>query len=108
MKSKELYELHASICQCLAGPKRLEIIDALRQGELTATALAGALETSSANVSRHLTRMRSMGILLSRREGVNIFYSLANPRVVEACDIMREVLLEVLSQRRKLAKKAAG
>jgi ArsR family transcriptional regulator len=46
--------------------------------------------------------MRHKGILKSRRSGVNIFYSLANKKVVKACMLMREVLLEQMDKQRKL------
>ncbi len=103
--SKEIYEIHASICQCLANPKRLEIINTLRDKEMAATELAKKIGISNANMSQHLAIMRGKGILKSRRAGVSIHYSLANPKVILACDIMREVLFEFLSGRQQLAKK---
>jgi ArsR family transcriptional regulator len=105
MIPKEIYEIHASICQCLANPKRLEIINTLREDELSATEIAEKIGISNANASQHLAIMRNKGILKSRREGVSIYYSLANPKVITACDIMREVLFEYLNQTQSLAKK---
>ncbi len=102
---KEIYEIHASICQCLANPKRLEIIHTLREKELTATEIADKIGISGANASQHLAIMRNKGILKSRREGVSIHYSLANPKVTTACDIMREVLFEYLNEKQLLTKK---
>ncbi len=104
--SKEIYEIHASICQCLANPKRLEIINTLRDKELSATEIADKMGISSANASQHLAIMRNKGILRSRREGVSAYYSIANPKVVIACDIMKEVLFEYLNEKQSLAKKA--
>ena len=106
MKNKEIYEIHAGICRCLASPKRLEIINTLRDKEMAASELAGKVGISSANMSQHLAMMRDKGILKSRRGGVNIYYALANPGVIKACDIMREVLFEFLKSRQQLAKKA--
>lgn len=105
MIPKEIYEIHASICQCLANPKRLEIINTLRDKELSATDIAGKIGISNANASQHLAIMRNKGILKSRREGVSIHYSLANPKVITACDIMREVLFEFLNEQQSLARK---
>lgn len=105
MIPKEIYEIHASICQCLANPKRLEIINTLREDELSATEIAGKIGISNANASQHLAIMRNKGILKSRREGVSIHYSLANPKVITACDIMREVLFEYLNEQQSLARK---
>lgn len=105
MKSKEIYEIHADICQCLANPKRLEVINTLRDKEMAVTEMAEKLGITKANLSQHLSIMRSKGILKSRREGTNIYYSLANPKVIQACDIMREVLFEHLKEREMLTKK---
>ncbi|MBI5345146.1 MAG: winged helix-turn-helix transcriptional regulator [Deltaproteobacteria bacterium] len=105
MKGKEIYEIHAEICQCLANPKRLEIINALRGRELSATGLAGKVGISKANASQHLAIMRNKGIVKGRRDGVNIYYSLSSPKVTEACDIMKEVLFEFLRGRQRLVRR---
>lgn len=102
---KEIYEIHADICRCLANPKRLEIINTLQDKEFAATEIAGKLGISCANASQHLAIMRNKGILKSRREGVSIYYCLANPKVITACDIMREVLFEHLNEKQLLTKK---
>ena len=102
-KEKSLYELQAELCKILASPKRIEIIAALKEGEKTVSELVDILETPKANVSQHLTVMRLKGILKSRRKGVNIFYSIANPKVVKACALMNEVLAELLMERSRIA-----
>ncbi|HEX6034733.1 MAG TPA: metalloregulator ArsR/SmtB family transcription factor [Anaerolineales bacterium] len=96
MSDRNLYELHASICHTLANPKRLEIIDKLRVGELSVTELVEALEISQSNLSQHLSVMRQRGIVTTRREGLNVFYRLSNSKITQACDLMRQVLLENL------------
>ena len=104
MTDRQIYKLHASICHTLANPKRLEIIDKLRANELSVTALAEALEISQANLSQHLALMRQRGIVTTRREGVNVFYKLSNPKLIRACDLMRQVLLEHLETAAELAR----
>ena len=96
MADRQLYELHASICQTLANPKRLEIIDLLRDGEKSVTEIIEAMGISQANLSQHLTVMRQKGIVVPRREGVSVYYRLSNPKIIKACDLMRQVLLEHL------------
>lgn len=96
MSDQQLYELHASICQTLANPKRLEIIAHLRDGERTVTELVESIQISQANLSQHLGLMRQKGIVIARREGLNIYYRLSNPKIIQACDLMRQVLLENL------------
>jgi len=104
MIDRQLYILHASICHTLANPKRLEIIDHLRSGEMPVTELAGALEISQANLSQHLAVMRQKGFVTTRREGLNVYYRLSNPKITQACDLMRQVLLEHLEAGAVLAR----
>ncbi len=104
MTNPQLYKLHASICHTLANPKRLEIIDPLRSGEMSVTELAEALGISQSNLSQHLAIMRQKGIVTTRREGLNVFYKLSNPKIVQACDLMRQVLLEHLETAAELAR----
>jgi len=104
MTDRQIYKLHASICHTLANPKRLEIIDKLRARELSVTELAEALEISQANLSQHLAIMRQKGIVTTRREGLNVFYKLSNPKIIRACDLMRQVLLEHLETAAELAR----
>ena len=96
MADSQLYELHASICQTLANPKRLEVIDRLRDGEQSVSELAEAMKIGQANLSQHLAVMRQKGIVATRREGLNVYYRLSNPKIIKACDLMRQVLLEHL------------
>lgn len=104
MVDRNLYELHASICQTLAHAKRLEVIDRLRSAEMSVTDLAEALEIGQPNLSQHLTLMRQKGIVTTRREGLNVFYRLASPKIVKACDLMREVMIEYLEASAALAR----
>jgi ArsR family transcriptional regulator, virulence genes transcriptional regulator len=91
-----LWEMQADICQTLANPKRLQILNLLQKGEFSVGAMVEALKVAKANLSQHLSVMRQKGILATRREGTMIYYRLATPRITEACKIMRQVLLEVL------------
>ena len=104
MADSQLYELHASICQTLANPKRLEVIDRLRDGEQSVSDLAGAMKIGQANLSQHLAVMRQKGIVATRREGLNVYYRLSNPKIIKACDLMRQVLLEHLEAGAELAR----
>ncbi|MEK7716766.1 MAG: metalloregulator ArsR/SmtB family transcription factor [Pseudomonadota bacterium] len=104
MADSQLYELHASICQTLANPKRLEVIERLRDGEQSVTELAEAMKISQANLSQHLAVMRQKGIVATRREGLNVYYRLSNLKIIKACDLMRQVLLEHLEAGAELAR----
>lgn len=101
---ERIYELHADICQILANPKRLKIINTLRDKELSVNELAKRVGVTKANLSQHLSILRQRRIVLTRREGVTIHYRIANPKVLKAFDIMRQVLFEQLAENRKIYK----
>jgi ArsR family transcriptional regulator len=102
--NKHIFNLQADICKTLGNPKRLEIICALENGELTVTELVKRLKIPKANVSQHLAIMRSKGLLIARRDGLNIYYRISNPKIVKACGMMREVLFEQLEESKRLLK----
>ncbi len=97
-----LYELHASVCQALANPTRLKALNALRAGEMSVAELAGEVGTSLSNLSRHLAILKTKRIVLARRQGVIVHYRLANPKILRAFDLMREVLFEQLAEGQRL------
>ncbi len=102
---KKIFEMHAEICKVFTNPKRLEIISLLRDGEKTVNELTELAGVPQANVSQHLTVLRQNNVVTTRRNGANIHYKIANPKILQACDLMREVLLEKLSDNKKLAKR---
>ncbi|MBI5492305.1 MAG: winged helix-turn-helix transcriptional regulator [Deltaproteobacteria bacterium] len=102
---KELFELQAEVCKTLANPKRLEIIAELKEGELSVGDLVERLGVTKANVSQHLAVLRQSRVVKTRRDGVNIYYSINNPKIIEACALMKAVLMEQLEENKRLAKK---
>jgi len=84
-----------------SNPARLEILDLLRGSGMSVSELARRTGLGQANVSQHLSVMKSKGIVSYRREGKNVFYALSNPKVVRAFDLMREALVENLARRYK-------
>ena len=102
---KEIYELHADICRILSNSKRLEILNTLRDEEMSVGELKDSTGLAKANLSQHLAVLRQKKIVTTRREGVNVYYRIANPKVIKACDLMREVLHDQLAEDGKLAKR---
>jgi len=96
---KELYNIHAELCKVFSNSTRLEILNLLRDKEMSVTGLIGKTKLSQANISQHLSIMKSKGIVISDRKGKNIYYRLTNPKIIKAFDIIREVLSERLSGR---------
>lgn len=97
-----LYQMQAGVCAALGNTKRIQIIDLLQDGEKSAGTLAEELGITRANLSQHLQVMKTNGIVESRREGVSIYYRIANPKIIAACRLMREVLMEQIETISKL------
>ncbi len=98
-----LFEIQAEICKTLAQPKRLMLIHELRTGEKSVGRLSSTLGISQPNVSQHLSILRKRGIVITRREGAMVYYSLSSPRIGEACDLVHNFLTEQLENSRELA-----
>ncbi|MBI4288989.1 MAG: winged helix-turn-helix transcriptional regulator [Chloroflexi bacterium] len=90
----QIYVYHAQMCKMLSHPKRLEIINLLRDGEMNVTELSLKLRMTPANLSQHLALMRERKILIARKDGNSVYYRLADTRFLEAYDILREILVE--------------
>ena len=103
----QLLKLQAEICKTLADPKRLMILHELREGEVSVGQLVSNLGLSQANVSQHLAILRERGVVDTRREGATIYYRLTNPRISEACDLVREVLMGQLAKNQELTNSLA-
>ena len=99
-----IYELQAEISKTLAHPLRLAILHNLKGGEKTVNELTQTLGVSQSNVSQHLAILRQRQIVKTRKDGSNIYYRVASPKISQACDMVREVLLEQLAQRQEMAR----
>ncbi|MFH2011614.1 MAG: metalloregulator ArsR/SmtB family transcription factor [Pseudomonadota bacterium] len=104
----ELLELQADILKMLANPKRLSIIHILKDKERTVGELIKITGYPAANISQHLSLLKSKGLVVTRREGTYIIYALSSPKLEQACDIMREVLMEQLEHKKNLMTKAVS
>ena len=94
IKDRDVYRIHAEICQALTHPVRLEIIDHLRSGEKTVGSLVEDMGMPQSTISRHLRLMRQKGVVRTRREGANVYYQLSNEKIVRAYDLIHQFVLE--------------
>ncbi|MFQ5997055.1 MAG: ArsR/SmtB family transcription factor [Dehalococcoidales bacterium] len=94
----QLYAYHAEMCKVFSHPKRLELINVLRDEEMSAGELGERLGLTPANLSQHLAMMRERHILVSRKEGNVVYYRIANPRLLDAFDLLREILFAQIRQ----------
>ena len=102
---EKMFQMHAEVCKSMANPTRLKIMNLLREGEKSVEELRERLKLLKANISQHLGILRQRRIVTTRRGGLNIYYKVANPKMIKACDILREVLFEQLSEDEKLVRR---
>jgi DNA-binding transcriptional ArsR family regulator len=88
----------ASLFQALSNPTRIAIVEVLREGEVSAGAIQEKLGIEQANLSQHLAILRSRQIVVNRKEGNQVFYSLRSPVLLEVLDIMRRYFQANLSE----------
>lgn len=93
-----LRRFKAEIFQALAHPTRIAIVELLREGEMPAGKLIERLGLEQANASQHLSVLRSKQIVVNRKEGNQVFYSLRSPLLVDVLDIMRRYFQAQLTE----------
>ena len=99
---QEIKLLHTHICEGMGDPKRVLILYLLADQPRNVTELTEALGVSQPTVSHHLKLLRDRCLVKAEREGTSIYYSLADQRIIEALDIMREMLADILTHRASL------
>jgi ArsR family transcriptional regulator len=87
--SDRLRQFKAEFFQALAHPTRIAIVEQLRDGEVSAGVLTGRLGLEQANASQHLAVLREKNIVIARKAGNQVFYSVRHPLIVEVLDVMR-------------------
>lgn len=100
---KEVTQLHAEICAGLADPSRILILYELAQSPRNVTELSTNLGMPQPLVSRHLKMLRERGMVNKERHGSVIVYSLANSKIIEALDLLRAAMREIMIKRAAIA-----
>ena len=103
----EVNQLHAEICAGLADPNRIMILYTLSQSPRNVTELCNELNMPQPLVSRHLKILRERGMVTTERRGTVIIYSLGDRRVVDALDLLRSAMRDVLARRAELVEAIA-
>lgn len=84
-----LRKFKAEVFQALAHPTRIHIIEALAEGELSVGAIQGRVKVEPANLSQHLSVLRHAHLVITRKDGNQVLYSVRDPLLIEALEIMR-------------------
>jgi len=100
---EEINLLHAQVCQGVADPTRILILYSLADDPRYVTELAEMLGVRQPTVSHHLKVLRDRGLVTATREGNAVRYALRDRRVIQALDLLRAVMADLLAERAKLA-----
>jgi ArsR family transcriptional regulator len=107
--TQDLRRFKAEIFQALAHPTRIAIVEALRDGELSAGQIIAQLGLEQANASQHFAVLRSKQVIMNRKEGNQVFYSLRDPVLIEVLDVLKRYfssqLTETMSMLKEIRKK---
>lgn len=98
----ELLELIAERFKALAEPARLSILTALREGEMSVSDLMERTELGQANLSKHLQVLHRLGFVERRKDGLYVYYRLADDDVFTLCDVMCGRLERETAVRRRI------
>ncbi len=101
-REDEIFERQARICKAFAHPGRLRILDLLSERERGLSDLQKQMGMSKAGMSQQIAILRAAGVLATRRDGKQIYCSLAIPEVKEACRLIRKVLIAQIADSNRL------
>jgi ArsR family transcriptional regulator, virulence genes transcriptional regulator len=94
----EVYARHAEMCKVFSHPLRLQILNTLRDQEMSVSDMAGLLRVAIGNISQHLSMMKHRHVLVTRKDGNIVYYRLGNPKMLAAFDLIREILFEQMQR----------
>ena len=101
--SQEVNQLHANICSAISEPNRILLLYALQDAPSNVNGLADIVGLSQSAASRHLKVLKERGLIYAQRDGNQVIYNLADLRIIQALDMLRGLMLDILAQQAELA-----
>jgi ArsR family transcriptional regulator len=95
MPADQLRQMKADLLKALGQPTRLKILELLADGERCVCEIFPAIDEEQSNISKHLSFLRSQGIVVAERRGMRVFYRLTNPRILKLLEDAEACLLAV-------------
>lgn len=92
----------ARIFHALAHPTRIAVVDALRDGEMTAGALQAKLKVEQANLSQHLAVLRTAHVVVTQRAGNQVIYAIRDPVLTKVLDLLKQYFYAQLKETRAM------
>ena len=105
---QEITLLHADFCSALADPTRLILLYSLADGPRNVTELTQELNLPQPTISRHLKNLRDRGLVIAKRQGMTVQYSLADHRIIDALDILRSIMRDGVQKRASFIEELAA
>ena len=102
MSQRSIFEIQADLCKCMSSAVRIEIVHVLRDGPQRVSEIARITGYPQGTISRHLGVLRNGGVFIAHRHAQDVVYQIANPKIVNIYDLMRDILVEEASRRSKL------
>src|SRR6266545_4555901 len=87
----QLSNFKAEFFKALAHPLRISILDSLRQGERTVAEISQQFEVEPANASQQLAVLRNKNIVMTRKYGANVYYSVSDKSIFKLLDAAKEI-----------------
>ncbi|GAA1369979.1 ArsR/SmtB family transcription factor [Catellatospora chokoriensis] len=100
--SKPLYQAKAEFFKALAHPARIRVLELLSEREHSVGEMLPEVGLESAHLSQQLAVLRKMNLVVTRKEGSTVYYSLVSPQVAELLAVARRILTEVLASQVEL------
>lgn len=91
---RSIFDVQAEFCRAMGNTTRLQILHILRERPMTVSEIMAKLELNQSMVSRQLSVLRSVGVVMGERRGNEMLYHLTNERIGEVCDLVQTVLVE--------------
>jgi ArsR family transcriptional regulator len=88
---QQLSEFKADFFKALAHPLRISILGVLRDGELTVNEISQRFDVEQANASQQLAVLRNRNIVVTRKEGANVYYSVSDKSIFKLLDAAKEI-----------------
>jgi DNA-binding transcriptional ArsR family regulator len=98
INDEELILLHRYVCEGVGDPKRLRLLYLVAERPYNVTELTEALDVTQPTVSHHLRILRERGLVVATREGTSIYYTLGDPRILDAMNLMRSFVADLMTQ----------
>ena len=91
---KQVFQIQSELLKSLSHPKRLEIVNLIRDRSMNVSDMVAMLDLPQANLSQHLSVLRLAGVVSTSKKGKEVYYSISHPNVVAALDMLREMLIQ--------------